>query len=253
MPVVSFGLQVVDDDTAKTQVTEALQNGVRNIFASVLAGNQNGAGEGIKASGVARSELFICGTVNDGDCSGLDDCYQQTKSSAAQNLQDLSLDYLDMIMLDYPSGDCDSINGQWKAFEEMYAAKKTKSIAVSNFSPDQLDCILKNSNATVPVLNQMPYSVGHGSDTVVADNAQRNVIVQAYSPLGSGSLAGDADCAAIGKKYGKSAAQVALKWILQHKATFSCNLGDSVQYMKEDIDLFDFTLSDADMKLLDAK
>lgn len=250
MPAVSFGLQVVDDDTAKTQVTQAIGVGVRNIFASVLANCQNGVGDGIKASGIKREELFICGTVNDGQCSSGDDCYTQTKAACAQNLQDLSLDYVDMIMLDYPASDCDSIKGQWKAFQEMLDAKKTKSIAVSNFSPDQLDCL---KGLTTPTLNQMPYSVGHGSDSVIADNTKRNVIVQAYSPLGSGSLTGDADCAKIGKQYNKSAAQVALKWILQHNATFSTNLGDSVQYMKEDIDLFDFTLSAADMKTLDAK
>jgi len=243
-------LQVVDDDTAKTQVVQALGVGVRNIFASVLAGCQTGAGEGIKASGVKREELFVCGSVNDGDCSSADDCYTQTKAACAQNLQDLSLDYVDMIMLDYPSSGCDNIKGQWKAFQEMLDAKKTKSIAVSNFSPDQLDCL---KGLTTPTVNQMPYSVGHGSDSVVADNTKRNVIVQAYSPLGSGSLVGDADCAKIGKQYKKSAAQVALKWILQQNATFSTNLGDSVQYMKEDIALFDFTLSAADMKILDAK
>merc|ERR1740138_1858344 len=243
MPVASFGLQVVDDDTAKTQVVQALGVGVRNLFASVLADNQPGVGEGIKAAGVKRSDLFVCGSANTGDCSSADEC--------DTNLKDLQLDYVDMIMLDYPSSSCDNIKGQWKAFEEMLAAKKTKSVAVSNFSPDQLDCLV-GKNSTTPTLNQMPYSVGHGTDTVVADNAKRNIIVQAYSPLGSGSLVSDTDCAAIGKKYKKSAAQVALKWILQHNATFSTNC-DQKNYMQEDIELFDFTLSAADMKTLDAK
>ena len=102
----------------------------------------------------------------------------------------------------------------------------------------------------------MPYSVGHGSDTVVADNAARGgIVVQAYSPLGGGSLATDSDCTTIGAAHGKSAAQVALKWILQTNATFSCNPGSSVfgSYFKPDLALFDFTLTTAEMATLNAK
>lgn len=157
------------------------------------------------------------------------------------------------VMLDYPAGDCPSIVGQWAAFEEMLAANKTRSIAVSNFSPTQLDCILANKTATVPAVNQLPYSVGHGGDSSVSDDAKRGgTIVQAYSPLDSGSLASDPDCASIGKKHGKSAAQVALKWILQRNATFSTQT-DSKQYFQEDIDLFDFELTTAEMAKLNAK
>jgi diketogulonate reductase-like aldo/keto reductase len=255
MPIVSFGLQVVDDDTATTQVEQYLSVGGRNIFTSVLAGNQAGVGKGIKAStSVARKDLFICGSVNSGSCSSADDCYTSTKSACADNLNALGLDYVDMIMLDYPSSGCDNIVGQWRAFEEMLASKKTLSIAVSNFSPDQLDCIVSNKTATVPSLNQMPYSVGSGASSVVADNAKRGgIIIQAYSPLGSGGLANDPDCTKIGKQYNKSSAQVALKWIAQTNATFSTNCGDSKDYMQEDLDIFDFHLSDADMKVLDAK
>ena len=212
-PSVSFGLQVYDDATAQALTTLALSVGYRNFFASVLANNQQGFGAAIKATKVPRAELFVCGSVNTGSgaCSGTADCKTQTAAGCATNLQDTGLAYLDMIMLDYPAGDCPSIVGQWQAFEDMLAANKTRSIAVSNFSPAQLDCIVTNKAATVPAVNQLPYSVGSGADTSVADNAKRGgIIVQAYSPLDSGSLASDPDCAAIGKAHGKSAAQVAL-------------------------------------------
>ena len=166
-----------------------------------------------------------------------------------------------MIMLDYPASDCPSIRGQWAAFEDMLAKNGTLSIAVSNFSPDQLDCIVSNKvrphaltrsparafppclllgatdrpfflspdpplaraqmqSSTPPAVNQLPYAVGSGKDTSVADDAAKGgVVVQAYSPLNSGSLATDPDCAAIGKRHGKSAAQVALRWIVQRNAT----------------------------------
>lgn len=254
-PVASFGLQVYGDQEAQQYTTMAISAGFRNFFSSVLAGNQAGFGAAVKASSVPREQLFICGSVNtgNGQCSGLAQCKQATAEGCSQNLQAIGVDYLDMIMLDYPAGDCASIQGQWAAFEDMLAANKTRAIAVSNFSPQQLDCIVSNKSATVPAVNQMSYAVGSGSSTVVADNAKRGgILVQAYSPLQGGGLANDPDCAKIGKKHGKTAAQVALKWILQHNASFTTS-ADSKQYFTEDIELFDFELTAAEMAQLDAK
>lgn len=256
-PAVSFGLQVYDDDTAEQYTTIALGAGIRNFFSSVLAGNQNGFGRAISKTSVARKDIFICGSVNTGNgiCSGFDDCKSATAQGCAANMQDIGSGlkgYLDMIMLDYPASDCDSIRGQWAAFEDMLHSKQTKSIAVSNFSPDQLDCVLGNATAA-PAVNQMPYSVGHGSDTTVADDFQRKgVIVQAYSPLGSGSLIGDPDCIAIGKAHNKTSAQVALRWIIERNATFTTSASTS-EHFSQDLDIFDFQLTPAEMATLNAK
>jgi len=203
---------------------------------------------------VPRNELFVCGSVNTGQgCSGKADCHTQTAAGCDSNLQTMGLDSLDMIMLDYPAGDCDSIQGQWQAFEEMLAAKKVKSIAVSNFSPDQIDCILSNKSATIPSVNQMPFSVGAWDKSLVgADGARGKIFVQAYSPLGGGGVIGDPDCIAIGKAHNKSSAQVALRWITQHNVTYSTQT-DNAQYFAEDVDIFDFELTAAEMAKLDAK
>lgn len=131
-----------------------------------------------------------------------------------------------------------------EAFSELYAAKKVRSIAVSNFDTGMIECITKNASAVVPVANQMQYSVGHGSDTLVADDAKYGVVVQAYSPLNGGGLASDADCAAIGKTHGKSSAQVALRWIYQRNATI-CTESTNAQYLQEDVGIFGFSLTDA--------
>jgi len=254
-PLASFGLQVYDDTTATAYTNLALAAGFRNFFSSVLAGNQAGFGAAIKGTKVPRKEIFICGSVNtgNGQCSGTAQCQQATAQGCTENLQAIGVDYLDMIMLDYPAGDCASIQGQWLAFEAMLASGKTKSIAVSNFSPQQLDCIVSNKSATVPAVNQMPYAVGDAAQTVVADNAKRGgILVQAYSPLQGGALASDPDCVAVGKAHSKSGAQVALKWILQHNASFTTSAG-SAEFFAQDIDLFDFTLSPAEMKKLDGK
>jgi diketogulonate reductase-like aldo/keto reductase len=169
---------------------------------------------------------------------------------AEAQFQVLGVDTLDMIMLDYPSSSpgCDGVLGQWKAFEELYDAKRVRTVAVSNFNPAQLKCL---SGHRVPAVNQMPFSVGHGKDTVVSDDAKFNIVVQAYSPLGSGGLAHDDLCISIGKKYGKSSVQVALKWILQSKVTIATQ-STSFDHLKSDVDLFDFALSDAEMSQLNA-
>eukprot|EP00040_Diaphanoeca_grandis_P024830 m.136909 g.136909 ORF g.136909 m.136909 type:complete len:309 (+) comp29893_c5_seq1:87-1013(+) len=254
-PSASFGLEVYDDDTAKQYTIMAVKAGFRNFFSSVLAGNQQGFGEGIQASGIDRSEVYICGSVNTGNgaCSGFDDCKTQTAQGCQSNLDATQLKYLDQIMLDYPAGDCDSIQGQWAAFEDMLKSGLTKSIAVSNFDNDQLDCIVTNKTSTPPAVNQLSYSVGDGSQTVVQDNMQRGgIVVQAYSPLQGGGLASDPDCVAIGKAHSKSGAQVALRWIVQHNATFTTSC-TTMDYFQEDIDIFDFELSSAEMAKLDAK
>jgi len=255
MPVVAFAAQVWPSDTCKSATASALQAGFRFIWSSILVGQdcQSAQHDAITASGIARSQIFLAGTVNTQGCSGTDACYQNTKSDAAGQFQTLGSDTLDMLMLDYPaSTDCDDIKGQWKAFEELYAAKKVRVLAVSNFSPEQLQCITANKTATVPAVNQMPYSVGHGSDPVVSDDAKSGVVVQAYSPLGSGSLADDSDCTRIGKPYHKSSAQVALKWILQRNVTIVTQ-STNIAHLKGDLDLFDFKLSDADMKVLNSR
>jgi len=220
----------------------------------VLAGNQRGFGRAIQkvSATVPRESLFICGSVNSGqECGNRTQCQQVTAQGCTQNLMDLNLTYVDMIMLDYPGRDCESIIGQWLAFEDMLSAKRTRSIAVSNFGPDQLDC-LRNATTIIPVVNQMPYSVGHGADPVVEDNTDRNVVVQAYSPLNGGELINDPDCIAIGKVHNKTSAQVAFRWIVQHNATFTTS-GSQLQHFQQDLQIFDFNLTAPEMARLDAK
>jgi len=175
-------------------------------------------------------------------------CDENMKAFAEGNI-----DYIDMIMLDYPGRDCDSIKGQWKAFEEMLAAKQTKSLAVSNFNSAQLDCLLADKTATVPTVNQLPYSISSSDKTAVEENSKRGIVVQAWAPLGgsTGGIKGQARkaCEDIGKKYGKSWAQVALRWIVDTGATFSMQTRNN-NHFAENLNIFDFKLSAEDLALL---
>lgn len=264
-PLVSFGLQIYNDDVAYTLTSIALEVGYRNFFASVLAGNQRGFARAIKNSGIDRNELFICGSVVSNRVAGYDAAKKETTKGWHRNMDCFAvgdIDYLDQIMLDYPGPDSPSILGQWSSFEEMYRLGLTKTLAVSNFSSKQLDCILNRQDQQTesklirPVVNQLPYSVAYRRpDDVIEQNTdQRNVLVQAWAPLG-GSLGGRFDsniksiCAKIGAKYNKSFAQVALRYIIQSGASFTTQ-SKKKEHFEENLNIFDFELTADEMNQL---
>lgn len=249
-PLASFGLQVYDDDTAYRLTLTALEVGYRNFFASVLAGNQKGFAKAVKVSGIPRDELYICGTVLSNRVTGEQAAYKKTKQGCLENMSAMAagnIDKLDMIMLDYPGPDNESIRGQWRAFEEMASGDKTvDDLAVSNFSPSQLDAIMLPGSSTKPTVNQLPFSVAYHPQDILEYNEKRDVLVQSWSPLSKvlpryGNVLDE-----IGKKYEKSAAQVGLRWIVQNGASF-CTQSKKESHFKEDLNVFDFALSDDEM------
>jgi diketogulonate reductase-like aldo/keto reductase len=259
-PVCSFGLQIYNDQTAYQLTRTALKVGYRNFFASVLAGNQKGFAQAIRDSGIPRHELYICGSVVSNRVQGFDAAYQATTKGWQRNLIEFAygnIDYLDQIMLDYPGPDVASIQGQWKAFEEMHQQQKVKSLSVSNFSTKQLDAVLAKAQVK-PVVNQLPFSVAYhpNMEQILTEHRARDIIVQAWAPLGK-SLGGRFNaairqqCAVIGRQYNKTWAQVALRWILQKGVTFTTQ-SQNPEHFAQDLDLFDFVLSDSDMAVLDS-
>jgi len=255
MPALAFAANVWTASVCKSATSSALLAGFRNVWSSALVGAdcQKAQWEAIKASSVPLKDIFVGGTVNDGSCSGFADCYQQTKAGAESQFQILPKAPLDMLMLDYPSSGsgCGGVLGQWQAFEEFYAAKKVRTIAVSNFNTDQLKCIASNASLTVPSVNQMQYSVGSGGDTVVADDGALGVHVMAYSPLGSGDVLKDPVLVKIGAAHKKSTAQVALRWIIQRNVSIATQ-SQKPSHLKGDASIFYFSLSAAEMAQLNA-
>lgn len=256
MPSLAFAAQVWDPATCQSATASALQAGFRYVWSSMLIGAdcQKAQWQAIKAAPVPMKAIFLGGTVNSGSCADHDGCYEQTKAGVRSQLDILGKEPLDLMMLDYPSSasGCGGVLGQWKAFEEVYAAKKVRTIAVSNFNMEQLKCITTNVSLTVPSVNQMPYSIGHGHDSVVAVDGSLGIHVQAYSPLGSGSVVSDSDVQKIGTAHGKSSAQVALRWIIQHNVSIATQ-STNAEHLEQDVDIFDFELTKDEMEILDAK
>ena len=194
--------------------------------------------------------IYYSGTVLSNRVNGEDSAYTKTKQGCLENMQAMSvggINHLDMIMLDYPGPNAESVVGQWKAFEEMKAIDKTvDDLAVSNFSPGQLDAILSNPDATKPTVNQLPFSVANHPAGMIEYNTKRGILVQSWSPLSRVLPRYGTQLAEIGKRYGKTAAQVGLRWIVQNGAAFSTQ-SKSKKHFEEDLDVFDFTLSDDEM------
>ena len=114
-PVASFGLQVYSDEKAATLTQLALDCGYKNFFASVLAGNQRGFARGVARSGIAREDIYVCGSVLSNSARGFDNAYNLTRRGIQENERALGADSIDMLMLDYPGPTCESIRGQWRA------------------------------------------------------------------------------------------------------------------------------------------
>lgn len=254
-PLASFGLQIYDNDKAYKLTLTALESGYRNFFASVLAGNQKGFAKAIRDSNVPLSDIYICGTVLSNRAQGYKAAYTKTFKGCEENIAIMSqygnIPKLDMIMLDYPAGDNESIKGQWDAFQEFQRQNLVDDLAVSNFNARQLDAILvSNDNlCSKPVVNQLPFSISNHPQRYMVENSSRGIHVQSWSPLSSTLPKYRDILTSIGTKYNKSAAQVGLRWIVQSGASY-CVQSQSASHFKEDLDVFDFSLSQGDMERL---
>ncbi len=254
-PLASFGLQIYDDNKAYKLTLTALETGYRNFFASVLAGNQKGFARAIKDSNIPLSDLYICGTVLSNRAQGYKAAYAKTIKGCEENINIMSqfgnIPKLDMIMLDYPAGDDESIKGQWDAFQDFQRQNLVNDLAISNFNARQLDSILVNNSnlCSKPVVNQLPLSIANHPARFLEDNAARGIHVQSWSPLSTTLPKYKDILTSIGNKYGKSAAQVGLRWIVQGGASY-CVQSQKASHFTEDLDVFDFSLSAGDVEKL---
>ena len=262
MPLVALGTWQYDNATATEAIKLALPLGFTHIDTAENYGNQWGVGKAL--AGVPRDSYFLTSKTVPCTADTEEACFNQTMSDFAGDLEALKLDYVDLMLLHGPahrgSGKCDAAacekdRGQWKAYQELYKQGKAKAIGVSNYCVSCFSCLLGQPGVTVvPAVNQVAFHVGMGVDPLglVSYCKEKGIVVQAYSPLGNGQLISDAGLAAVGKAHGKSGPQVALKWIVQKGIPLATKANET-EYLKEDIDVFDWTLTDAEMAALDAR
>ncbi len=249
MPILGFGVfQVPDLAECEKSVLEAIHVGYRLIDTASSYGNEEAVGKAIKESGVPRAELFITTKLwiqSNG--------YEGTMKAFEKSMNLLQLDYLDLYLMHQPYGD---VYGSWRAMQDLYKEGRIKAIGVSNFHPDRLmDLIVHNE--IVPAVNQVethPFQQQIETHTFLHAH---NVQIESWAPFAEGknNLFQNELLGSIGKKYGKTIAQVVLRWLTQ-RGVVAIPKSVRKERMAENFKIFDFELSDADMeaiKTLDTK
>ena len=216
VPCVGYGTYLTPDgEIAKNSVMEAIKAGYRHIDTAFAYGNEKAVGEGIKASGVNREDIFVT-TKHWVTMRG----YEKATEAIDISLKNLDLDYLDLYLIHWPcvekvSPDWMEINAStWRAFEDAYKAGKIRAIGVSNFQKKHYDALAERCDIK-PMVNQIEFHPGYTQPETVEYSKAAGMLVQAFSPLGCGTVLGDATLADIAKKYGKTVAQVCLRFVLQ--------------------------------------
>ena len=239
MPILGFGVyQIPDYDECKRAVLDALETGYRLIDTASAYFNEKAVGDAIKESGINRKELFITTKLWHTD-SG----YEKTKKGFEASMEKLQLDYLDLYLIHQPFGD---YYGSWRAMEELYENKKIRAIGVCNFYPDRFLDLVEH-NKIVPAVNQIeihPLFQREYDESIMKPYGTQ---MEAWSPLVRGEKILDNETLKnIGAKYGKTPAQVILRWLIQRNIIV---IPKSVHKERiiENFNIFDFELSSDDM------
>ena len=246
IPQLGFGVWQVPDDEAERAVTVALESGYRSIDTAKLYFNEEGVGRALKASGIPRDEIFVTTKLwND------EHAYDTALRAFDASLSRLGLDVIDLYLIHWPVPAQDKYEDAWRALEKIYADGRARAVGVSNFTETNLRRLFE-SGGVVPALNQVELSPQLAQAPLRAFHAEHGIVTEAWSPLGSGKgLLDEPVLTRIGAKYGKTPAQVVIRWHLQ--------IGNVVipksatpSRIRENFEVFDFTLDDDDLAKVDA-
>lgn len=245
LPMVGFGTYKVAD-RAQEIVESALEVGYRHLDTAQMYGNEAEVGRAWTGSGLARSDLFITSKLDNPN-------HREPEFSASwhQTLEDLQTDYVDLFLIHWPlpmryGGDFVTT---WRQLEELYHSGQARAIGLSNFEPEHIETILANTEVVPHVIQVESHPFFH-NERVEACAREHSIVFEAWSPLARGGTTTDPTLGEIGAKYGKSPAQVALRWGLQTGHVVLPKASTPAR-QRENLDLFDFRLTATEMALID--
>ncbi|MFQ6855656.1 aldo/keto reductase [Streptomyces sp. 35M1] len=240
IPQLGFGVFQVPDDETTAAVSAALEAGYRSIDTAAIYGNEVGVGRALAASGIPREELFVTTKLWNADQG-----YEATLAAFDASLAKLGLDHVDLYLIHWPTPAHDLYPESWRALEKLAADGRIRAAGVSNFQPAHLSRLLE-TGTLVPAVNQIELHPGLQQSELRAFHAGHGIATEAWSPLAQGTLLKEEALVSIAERHGKSPAQVVLRWHLQ--------LGNIVipksvtpERIRQNIDVFDFELSAADL------
>ena len=244
MPILGYGVYQVTKEECERCVSDALKVGYRHIDTAQAYFNEAEVGEAIAKSGIPREELFITTKV------WIDNyCYEKTKASVAESMKKLKTDYIDLVLLHQPFSD---YYGAWKALEELYDEGKIRAIGISNFYADRMIDIAAFGRIR-PMVNQMETHILNQQTELKGWADKYGVQLEAWGPFGEGrkGIFENPVIAEIAEKHGKTPAQIMLGWNIQ-RGVVVIPKSTHIERMEENFNVFDFTLSDDDMKKIAA-
>ncbi|MEU6064333.1 MULTISPECIES: aldo/keto reductase [Streptomyces] len=246
MPQLGFGVWQVPDDEAERAVATALEAGYRSIDTAAIYGNEEGTGKAIAASGLPREEVFVTTKLWNSDQG-----YDATLRAFDVSLEKLGLDYLDLYLIHWPLPSRGKYIESYKAFEKLLADGRVRAIGLSNFLPEHLERLLAETSV-IPAVNQIELHPHLQQHSAREFHAEQGIHTEAWSPLGQGKgLLEVPAIVAIAQKHNRTPAQIVLRWHLQ-QGNIVIPKSVTPSRIKENIDVFDFSLDTEDLAAISA-
>ena len=241
LPVLGLGTWQMHGDTCRQSVRTAIELGYRHIDTAQMYRNETEVGNGLRDSGVTREEIFLTTKVIQANLAP-----EKVLSSTRESLQKLDSEYIDLLLIHWPSATV-PIPETIAAMNDLQDEGVVKHIGVSNFSVPEMKKAIKASSTPI-LTNQVEYYPGRNQDTLLKYCQENERVLAAYSPLGQGRIIGHPVLQDVGKKYDKTSAQVALRWLIQQQNVAVIPKASTAKHIQENMEVFDFELSDEEME-----